>query len=176
MLQLTNRALLLPPSGIREFMHKAYARTGVISLAAGEPNFPTPRHICDAAYQGALDGFTGYAPTPGLPTLRSLIAERVCRTTSLAATVDWVTVAAGGVQALFAAFGALAAKGEEILLPDPGWPNWEIAARLQEIEPVRYRLQAANGFMPDPQEIATLVTPRTRVLLVNSPNNPTGAV
>jgi aspartate aminotransferase len=164
----------IPRSGIREVMEIAAALPDVIHLEVGEPDFVTPRHIMTAAAEAAARGHTGYAPNAGIGPLREALAERLTRRRGYEVTVDQVVVTNGGTGALYSSLAALVAPGDEVLLPDPGWPNYVGMVTLLGARPLFYPL--ADGFLPDPDAIARLAGPRTRVLLLNSPSNPVGAV
>lgn len=173
---LAQSATQMPGSGIREIVHLAMTMPDVIRLEVGEPNFPTPPHIVEAAYQAARNGFTKYGPSAGLLSLRELLAQRVERVNGYAVTAEQVNVSVGGVQGVFAAFLALLDAGDEVLVPDPGWPNYEMGLLLGGAVPVHYPLYIEHGFVPRLEDLEGLVTPRTKLLIINSPSNPTGAV
>ena len=163
-------------SGIRQVMDIAWATPNVIHLEVGEPNFSTPEHICEAAAKAIHAGETRYTPNAGVAPLREALADKVHRINGIKAHPDQVTVSAGAVQAIYAAMISFMAPGDEILLPDPGWPNFRMMATLLSATPIYYPLRAENGFLPDAKEIASLVTPRTKAILVNTPSNPLGTV
>ena len=173
---LAQTATNMPGSGIREIVHKALTMPGVIRLEVGEPNFPTPAHIIEAAHRAANEGFTKYGPTAGLQSLRELLAERVSRINGYPVTPTQVSVSVGGVQGILAALAAVLDPGDEVLIPDPAWPNYEMAILLRGAVPVHYPLYSEQGFVPQPEDIEPLITGRTKLLIINSPSNPTGAV
>ena len=173
---LSPRAQATPASGIREIVDLAVGRPGVIRLEIGEPDFPTPAHIVEGAARGVADGFTRYTQSAGLYSLRALLTEEVERQTGLSITPDQITITVGGVQSVFSTMLALVDSGDEVLLPDPGWPNFEMSTVAVGGRPVHYPLLIEREFLPDLDDLERLVTPRTRVLLINSPSNPTGAV
>lgn len=164
----------IPRSGIREVMDIASTLPDVIHLEVGEPDFVTPGHIVAAAAEAAARGHTGYAPNAGLTPLREALAERLTRRRGYPVPVEQVVVTNGGTGALYSSLAALISPGDEVLLPDPGWPNYVGMATLLGARPVCY--PSADGFLPDPGGIERLVGPRTRVLVLNSPSNPVGAV
>lgn len=163
-------------SGIREIVHLVLSRPGadVVRLEIGEPGFATPEHIVAAGAAGAAQA--RYAPSAGHGVLREAIAGRLQRVHGIDVPPEHVVVAQGAVQACAVTFAALLTPGAEVLVPDPAWPNYEMLARLFGAVPVRYPLRASNGFAPDPDEVASLVTERTSIIVCNSPGNPTGAV
>ena len=173
---LAHTAQAMPGSGIREIVHIALTMSDVIRLEVGEPNFATPSHIIEAAYRAAGAGFTKYGPSAGMPSLRGLLAERVKRVNGYETTAEQINIGVGGVQAIFAAFQAMLDPGDEILIPDPAWPNYEMAIQLREAVPVHYPLHIEQAFVPQIEDLEKLVTPRTKLLIINSPSNPTGAV
>ena len=166
----------MPRSGIRVIMDMALKVPDAIHLEIGQPNFPTPAHISEAAHQAALHGFTGYAPNAGLLSLREAIVEKVQRDNHIQAGLENVIVTTGGMGGLFSTLTALLEPGDEVLLPDPGYPNFEMIARLCHATAVRYPLDPEKNFQPDLGVLPGLVTSRTKAILINSPSNPTGAV
>lgn len=176
MKSLGQAAVDMPGSGIREIVHRAIPMADAIRLEVGEPNFATPQHIIEAAYRAANEGFTKYGPSAGLHSLRELLAQRVTRVNGYAVTPTQVNVAVGGVQGILAAFLALLDPGDEILIPDPAWPNYEMSILLCHAVPVHYPLYIEDGFIPQIDRLEELVTERTKLLIINSPSNPTGAV
>jgi aspartate/methionine/tyrosine aminotransferase len=157
-------------------MELAWRQPDAIHLEVGEPGFPTPAHIVEAAAQAARDGHTKYTPNAGIVPLREALAEKVGRVNGYEATPDQVVVGAGGVQILHNVLLALTDPGDEILMPDPAWPDFVQMAHLLGTPPRFYHQTPETGFLPTVEELEELVTPRTRVLVVNSPSNPLGAV
>ncbi len=167
---------LMPGSGIREIVNIAVGMPDVIRLEVGEPNFPTPQHIVEGAFRGAEAGFTKYTQSSGLLSLRELLADKVCRVNGYRTTAHNINVGVGGVGVILAAITAVVEPGEEVLVPDPAWPNAEMIALLRGAIPVRYPLLMKNNFVPRVEDLERLVTRRTKMLIINSPGNPTGAV
>jgi aspartate aminotransferase len=166
----------MPVSRIREIMDLAWEDPEAIHLEVGEPDFPTPSHIIEAAYKAARAGHTRYAPNAGLPGLREALADKVLHRNGYAASPDQVVVTQGGIQALYLVLRALLEPGDEVLLPDPAWPNFRMIAHLLGARVLPYPLVAEGDFLPRPEDLERLVTPRTRAILVNSPSNPLGTV
>jgi aspartate aminotransferase len=177
-LQPGRRAILaMPRSGIREVMDLARDRRDVLHLEVGEPDFPTPSHIVEAGARAARDGHTKYTANAGTAALREAIAGKLAARNGLDVAPDAIVVTHGAVNALLTSLMVLVEPGEGILVPDPGWPNYEMMATMLGAEAVRYRLEPATGYEPDLDRLAELAgTPGAKVLLVNSPANPTGAV
>lgn len=147
----------------------------VISLAAGEPDFPTPAHIVQAAKEALDQGFTKYTPSPGIPELREAIAEQSKARNGIPARMENVLVSSTK-HALFASVLAFSGPGEEVLISDPGWVSYMPMVHLAGATPVPVPTPEAEGFALTPEAVAEHVTPRTRLLIINTPNNPTGAV
>jgi aspartate aminotransferase len=148
----------------------------VISLAAGEPDFPTPEPICDAAIDALRAGFTKYTPTPGLPELRRVISEKLWNDNSVRAAPEQIVVSSGAKQGLFNAFNVLLDPGDEVILIAPYWMTYAEQVSLAGGIPVIVRTTAEAGFIPTLEQLREAVTPRTRAIMINSPSNPTGAV
>ena len=166
----------MPVSRIREIMELAWKDPEVIHLEVGEPDFPTPEHVVGAAHEAARAGHTRYAPNAGLPELREALADKVALRNGYEARPEQVVVTQGGVQALYLVLRALLEPGDEVLLPDPAWPNFRMIAHLLGARVLPYPLVAEGGFLPRLEDLERLVTPRTRAILVNSPSNPLGMV
>jgi aspartate aminotransferase len=166
----------MPVSRIREVMELAWDDSEAIHLEVGEPDFPTPEHVVEAAHQAARAGRTRYAPNAGLPDLREALADKVARRNGYEAYPNQVVVTQGGIQALYLVLRALLEPGDEVLLPDPAWPNFRMIAHLLGARVLSYPLVAGGDFRPRLEDLERLVTPRTRAILVNSPSNPLGTV
>jgi aspartate aminotransferase/aminotransferase len=170
------RATAMPRSAIREIMALAAGRPEVIHLEVGDPDLDTPAPIAAALQRAVRDGATHYAPNAGLPSLRAAIAARCTARTGSAVTADQVVVTVGAVNALFAALFALLDAGDELLVPDPGWPNYASICHLAGASARPYPMPAEAGFLPDPAVLRGMIGPRTKGLLLNTPGNPSGAV
>jgi hypothetical protein len=154
----------------------------VYHLEVGQPDFATPAQLVAAAQAALGEGYTTYIPNAGLPVLRAAVAARSCEGgggggggAAGQLTAENVVVTPGAVFACATALMACVQPGEEVLLPDPGWCNYEMALEMMGGVGVHYPLRAAHGWLPDPAEVAARITPRTKLLLLNSPGNPTGA-
>ncbi|MWC00031.1 pyridoxal phosphate-dependent aminotransferase, partial [Agromyces seonyuensis] len=174
--RLAPHILDVPASGIRRIYEIAATLDDVVQLAVGEPDWPVAPHIIEAARDAWARDDTRYTANGGIAPLRAAIAAKLARENGVEVDVEQVWVTAGGTQALNLAMHLTLAPGDEVLLPDPGYTTFTMNARMLGAEPVPYRLDPARGFMPDLDELESLVTPRTRLLIVNSPSNPLGVV
>ena len=166
----------IPRSGIREIMDLAWGVPDVIHLEVGQPDFDTPEHIVEATCRYAREGHTRYVPNAGVTELRQAVARHIQKRTGVATGPEHILVTQGAVLSMASAFLGLLERGDEVLLPDPGWPNYAMAAALLGGAPVRYELHPDRQFQPDLAQIESLVTDRTKILLVCNPSNPTGQV
>jgi aspartate/methionine/tyrosine aminotransferase len=147
----------------------------IIHLEIGEPDFETPAHITEAAVEALHAGYTHYVPAPGLPQLREGVAEFLARTGRLETSPDQVVVTPGAKPIMWNLILATCQEGDEVIYPDPGFPMYESITRFAGATPVPLPLREENQFRPDPAELAALITPRTRLLVLNSPHNPCGS-
>ncbi|HWD43014.1 MAG TPA: pyridoxal phosphate-dependent aminotransferase [Actinomycetota bacterium] len=175
-MRFSQAAVSLPPSGIRELMELAWAAGDVIHLEVGEPSFPTPPHVVEAADRAARDGWTRYTQSAGVPALREAIAAKVSRRNGYQVEPDQVVVTAGGIEAIYLAMLGVLEPGDEVLLPDPGWPNFRMMARLVQAVERLYPLRPELGFLPAAEDLEGAVGPRTRAIVLNSPSNPLGTI
>lgn len=166
----------VPGSGIRRIYEIAAELDGVISLGVGEPDVPIAPHIAEAAKAAWDRDDTDYNPNGGILPLRRAIVEKLAAENGITAEVEQVWVTIGGTQAVHLAMQLVLGAGDEVLIPDPGYTIFPMNARMLDARPVPYSLTPERGFVPSIEELETLVTPRTRMLIVNSPSNPLGAV
>jgi len=176
MRQLSKTVRGIQRSPIRAMKDAAAAYPDAIHLELGQPDFPTPPHVIEAACQAAQHEYTGYTANAGMRELREAVVAKLERENGYTAPVDGIVVTIGAMEALFASMAVLLDPGDEILIPNPGYGNFVMAARVLSAKPVRYPTIPHRGFVPDMGRLETLVTERTRALLVSSPSNPTGAV
>ncbi|HLZ93696.1 MAG TPA: pyridoxal phosphate-dependent aminotransferase [Candidatus Acidoferrum sp.] len=148
----------------------------IIHLELGEPDFHPGQSVIDSAARALAEGKDRYCAVAGIPALREEIAAYLDRTRNIKVSADNVVVFPGAKIALFQAMMALLEAGDEVLYPDPGFPGYASIALGLGAVAVPFTLSARNQFQPDPAEIAAKITPRTRMLLTNSPGNPTGTV
>jgi aminotransferase len=174
---LAQRVQRVKPSGIRRFFDIAATMPDVISLGVGEPDFVTPRHICEAAIASINAGETHYTSNYGTLALREAIAAELQLRYGLTYTPANEIMATVGVsEALDDALRAVIDPGDEVLVPDPGYVAYEAGIIFAGGVPVPVPTRAENDFEPLAADFAALVTPRTKAILIGSPNNPTGAV
>jgi aspartate aminotransferase len=148
----------------------------VINLGIGQPDFPTPPHIVEAACKALRDGHHGYTPANGILPLREAVAADVAGRYGASVEPDNVVIMPGGKVTMAFAMLMFGENGGEILYPDPGFPIYQSMIRFSGAKPVAIPLREANGFAFSADEVLELITPRTRLIIVNSPANPTGGV
>ncbi|MEC9351905.1 MAG: pyridoxal phosphate-dependent aminotransferase [Planctomycetota bacterium] len=148
----------------------------VVHLEIGQPDFPTPSHIKEAAVRALEDGHTGYGPSQGLPALREAIAEKAGSLRGLRFSPEQVVVAPGAKALLFYTINALAGPGDEVICPDPGFPAYQSVIGHSGATAIPLPLREASGFRFEADEFRSLVSSKTRLVILNSPQNPTGGV
>ena len=179
-MSLADRMDLLSGEGAFEVLSKAreLERQGreIVHLEIGQPDFPTPQYIQDAAAKAMADGYTGYTPSNGLLEAREVLAADAGAARGVEVTPDQVVITPGAKPIIF--FGMLATvnPGEEVIYPNPGFPIYASCIRFAGGVPVPLPLREQRQFRLDPDELASLVTPNTRLVLINSPHNPTGSM
>ncbi|HXM64991.1 MAG TPA: pyridoxal phosphate-dependent aminotransferase [Terriglobales bacterium] len=177
-LRLAERMSRLGTETAFEVLNKARAleRQGkdIVHLEIGEPDFDTPKDIVDAAVGALKAGWTHYGPSAGLPDLRQAIAEDVERSRGVKVTSDWVVVVPGGKPIIFFTILALADAGDEVIYPNPGFPIYESMIHYVGAKAVPIRLCEEKDFSLNVDELAHLITDRTKLIILNSPHNPTG--
>jgi aspartate aminotransferase len=151
------------------------AGTPVIHLEIGEPDFPTAGHIAEAAVSALRAGHTHYVPAPGIPALREAVAAFLERTGRMRVPADRVIITPGAKPIMFFTILALAGPGDEVLYPDPGFPMYESITSFAGAVPVPVPLRERNQFRIDVGELERLITPRSKLLIINSPHNPCGS-
>jgi aspartate/methionine/tyrosine aminotransferase len=150
--------------------------TSMIHLEIGEPDFPTPRNIVEAGKRALDEGWTKYGPTQGLPELRQSIAKHVSSTRGIKVGPENVCVTPGGKPIMYFAIIALLGDGDEAIYPDSGFPIYESMIRFQGAKPVPVPLKESRGFSLDLDEFRARLTDRTKLVILNSPHNPTGGI
>jgi aspartate/methionine/tyrosine aminotransferase len=179
-LQLARRMSRLGTETAFEVLNKARAleREGksIIHLEIGEPDFDTPSNVIEAAVDALHNGWTHYGPSAGLPELRQTIAEYVSHTRGVKVTPEEVVVVPGGKPIIFFTIMALIDEGDEVIYPNPGFPIYESMIRYVGGQAVSIQLREDRDFSVDVDEFAALITDRTKLIILNSPHNPTGGV
>lgn len=179
-MRLASRMALLGTETAFEALARAKALEAqgrdIVFLGIGEPDYDTPLHIVEAAKDALDAGHTHYVPSPGVPEAREAVAADVGRRLNCEIPASRVVITPGGKPIMFFSILALAQEGDEVVYPNPGFPIYESMIRFAGATPVPMRLREELGYNPDPDELASLVTPRTRLIIVNSPNNPCGSV
>ncbi len=179
-MKFADRMSLLGTESAFEVLVKARALEAqgrdVVHLEIGEPDFDTPRHIVGAGQKALDEGYTHYGPSAGLPELREAIAEDVSGLRDISVTADQVVVTPGAKPIMFFTILALAQSGDEVIYSNPGFPIYESVIKFAGARPVPIPLKEERDFSLDVNELKDLVTDRTRLIIINSPQNPTGGV
>ncbi len=178
-MNISTRARNLVPSATLAIGAKARQMQAdgidVIGFAQGEPDFDTPDHIKDAAIQAARDGFTKYTATGGINELKDAVAAKLKRDNGLTYTRNQVLISCGGKHSLYNVFQALLDPGDEVIIPAPYWVSFPEQVKLCDAKPVFVHTSEAQGFRLNRQVLEPAVTARTKLVVLNSPSNPTGA-
>jgi len=165
----------MPGSGVRHILERALRRPGTIILAVGEPGEVAGERIRDAASEAWREGAIRYTPNGGIPALREAIRDKLARENALDVDLEQIWVTVGATQALHLAMALTLSHGDEVLVPDPGYTTFTMNAHLLQATPAPYPLRPGRAFQPDLAELESLVTPRTRAIIVNTPSNPLGS-
>lgn len=174
---LSERTKKIPESGVRAIFRLARMRKDIIDLSIGEPDFPTPHHIIKAAVNAMKKGYTHYTPNAGLLEFREAVAEKLKRENKIDANPETEIIATvGSMGAISLLMFVLIDQGDEILIPCPGFANYEAHVLMAGGKPIPYKLSENGEFQPDLEEISNLITDRTKGILINTPSNPTGMV
>jgi len=180
MQQLAQRATTLTPSLTLAIDAKAKKMQAdgidVCGFGAGEPDFDTPQHIKDAAAKALADGFTKYTPSSGIPELRAAIAEKLKNDNGLDYKPSQIIVNCGAKHSCYNAILATCQAGDEVIIPAPYWLSYPEMVKLADATPVIVQTSEANGFKITPDEFHEAMTPATKLIIINSPGNPTGSV
>ena len=165
-------------SGIREIMDLAWQYPEVLHLEYGQPDFPTPPHIIEAAARAAADGYTKYTANRGIPEVRESMARKIAERNGFEVDIEQIVVTTGAVNGIIQALMVVCDPGDAVLLPDPSWPNYEMMTAITGTELVRYPLVPETGFTPDLEALDRICRdkPHAKVIVINSPANPTGGV
>ncbi len=178
--KISHRAASLSPSLTLVIDSKAKAMKAegldVVGFGAGEPDFDTPQHIKDAASKALADGFTKYTPSSGIPDLRAAIAQKFERENGLNYKPSQVIVSCGGKHSCYNVVLATCQEGDEVIIPSPYWLSYPEMVRLASATPVVVETTDATEFKMTPSQLRAAITPRTRLLVLTTPSNPTGSV
>jgi len=179
-MDLSSHAVQLSPSLTLAIDSKAKAMRAegidVCGFGAGEPDFDTPEHIKEAAIKALQEGFTKYTPSAGLPELRTAISEKYAKDNSLDYKPNQVIVSNGAKQSCYNAILACCEPGDEVIIPAPYWLSYPDMVKLVGAEPVIVQTKASNSYKMTAEEFENAMTPRTKMVIINSPGNPTGSV
>jgi aspartate/methionine/tyrosine aminotransferase len=148
----------------------------IIHLEIGEPDFDTPANVIEAGVEAIHKGHTHYTPSAGMPALRVAVAEEVSATHGVQVAADEVVIVPGGKPTIYFTFTALVEEGDEVIYPNPGFPIYESLINFTGAKPVPLQMREEKDFRLDPNELADLITDRTKLIVLNSPHNPTGSV
>jgi aspartate aminotransferase len=180
MVQMASRMEVLGTETAFEVLARANALAAegrsIINLGIGQPDFPTPEHIVEAGRKALADGHHGYTPANGIPALRAAVAADLFRRHRVEVSPGQVLIVPGGKVTMFFAILMFGDRGTEILYPNPGFPIYESVIRFSGATPVPIPLHESAGFSFSAEEVLEKITPRTRLLIINSPANPTGGV
>lgn len=166
----------LKPSGIRKFFDLAYGVEGIVSLGIGEPDFVTPWHIRDAGIYSLEKGNTMYSPNRGIPELLKAVSDYVRRRFGLEYAPDETIITVGGSEAIDLSIRAFISPGDEVIIPEPSFVCYDPITRLAGGVPVPVQCVACDNFRLNPERLEAAITPKTKLLILPFPNNPTGAV
>jgi len=176
-LKSAERLKRVKPSGIRRFFTLTQETRDIINLTLGEPDFTPPKHALDAYVQAAKEGKTHYSPTNGVAELREALAQKAYRDYGLKYDPNSeVLVTVGGTEAIFLALFSLIDPGDEVLIPNPGFVCYEPGSLLAGGIPISVPLLEKDEFKPSVDYVMRLITDKSRVIILNFPNNPTGAI
>ncbi len=148
----------------------------VYDFSLGEPDYPTPRHICEAANRAMAEGHTHYTPANGIVELRSAVARWYQKTYNIAYTPDQVIISSGAKHSLHTALTAICGPGDEVIIPTPYWVSYSDLVQMTGAKAVLVPTTLESGFKMTPEQLRAAITPRSKVLMLNSPSNPTGVV
>lgn len=180
MIQLADRTWTIEPSVTLALSARAKALRAagvdVCDFTVGEPDFNTPAHIREAAKRALDEGKTKYAPAGGVPKLQELIAAKLRAENALPYSTNQVIVCTGGKQAILNVLLTILSRNDEALIPTPYWVSYPEIVKLARAKPVLLPTTEATGFKITPEQLEVAITPRTKVLILNSPSNPTGAI
>lgn len=177
-LKLSERALNVKPSSTLAISDKAKQLKAqgidVVSFGAGEPDFPTPENICDAAVKAIRDGFTKYTAASGIAELKKAVCDKFASFNKLHYEPNQIVISNGGKHSLTNIFSAIVDPGDEVIIPSPYWLSYPEMVKLVGGVPVFVKCDKENGYKITPEQLKAAVTAKTKAFVLNSPNNPTG--
>ena len=178
-MNLSSRLSELHPSGIRTVMALVATRENlglpVIHMEVGQTDFKTPTHIIDNAFKAAKNQYIGYTPNTGTNALRDNVTERTSLRNKVDVSKENVCITSGGVMAIYLVMMALLEEGDEVLIPDPGWPNYLSSIAMAGGKAKPYVLNPNNNYWPEIEELQSKTTSKTKAMIINFPGNQTGA-
>lgn len=179
-MQLSRRVMSIQPSPTLALNAKADALRAqgvdIVNFGAGQPDFPTPKHICEAAKKAIDDGFTRYTPVPGTPELKQAVIDKFKRDNGLDYAMDQVMINVGGKHSSYLIMQALLDEGDEVIVPAPYWVSYPPMVILAGGKPVIVPTKLENGFKLQLADLQKAVSDKTKAIFINSPSNPTGGV
>lgn len=179
-LELSKKAMAVKPSSTLAITAKAKEMKAngidVVGFGAGEPDFNTPKNVCDAAVKAIEDGFTKYTPVPGILELRKAICDKFLKFNKIKYEPDQIVVSNGGKHSLANIFSAILNPGDEVIIPAPYWLSYPEMVRLADGVPVYIRADKSQNYKVTAKQIEEVCTEKTKALVLNSPSNPTGMV
>ena len=173
-LYISHRARSTPPSGIGEIFNRAIMLEDVVHLEVGEPDFDTPQHIKNAGCTAIQEGYTHYTHSRGDLELREAVVEYYRREYEVNISSEDVIISLGGIASLMLSLLAISDVEDEILIPDPGYPPYASLVRIIGAKPVRYPVYEKNGYLPRVEDLEKRIGEKTKAVIINTPNNPTG--
>lgn len=174
--QISNLVKNLEMSGIREIMNIALGMDDVVRLEIGEPLFETPPHIVQAGCKGAEEGYTKYTANPGMLDLRKELSKYINGRFGLETSYENIVVTVGAIGGISTVLRGLVDEGDEILIPDPSWPSYNMIVDCNGGVPVYYKLDEDKGYIPSFEDLEKKITKKTKAIIVNTPSNPLGVV
>ncbi len=179
-LELSNKALAVKASSTLAITAKAKemraAGIDVVGFGAGEPDFDTPKNVCDAAIQAIHDGFTKYTPASGIPELKKAVSNKFAAFNKINYEPDQIVISNGGKHSLTNICTAILNPGDEVIIPAPYWLSYPEMVKLADGIPVFVRGEKEQGYKVSAEQIQKAITPKTKALILNSPSNPTGMI
>lgn len=176
-MRISQKTQNIPKSGIREMFELARTYSNVVNLGIGEPGFETPKNIIEAGVKALRSGYTKYTPNAGILELREFVAKKlIIENKFRSINKDNIIITSGAVEAIILVLMAIIDPGDEVIVPDPGWPNYDGQILLAGGKIVKAKLYEEDSFHLKAISIEKAITPNTKAIIINTPSNPTGAV